>query len=190
MSEENTRGNELPINKNGYSLKLLNKPCKRGHAINRHPERGFCIECKREDRNQYRSADKEAVNKYMRDRYKNNPEKAEKIREHNRQWAKNNKQKRKETIDAWKKANPDKMAEIRKRRFERERNATPHWADKEKIKQYYGHAKLLTMIMGEQYTVDHIIPLGGKNVCGLHVHYNLQVIPLSENSKKWISICE
>ena len=45
-------------------------------------------------------------------------------------------------------------------------------------------ATILTKSTGYEWQVDHIIPLQGKNVSGLHVPENLQVIERSMNSKK------
>lgn len=55
---------------------------------------------------------------------------------------------------------------------------TPIWADLEKIKAVYKEARHLGL------TVDHIIPLRGEIVSGLHVHNNLQLMPASANSSK------
>jgi len=56
-------------------------------------------------------------------------------------------------------------------------NATPKWADLEKIKEIYKNCPV-------GYHVDHIIPLTNDLVCGLHVPDNLQYLPASENLKK------
>jgi hypothetical protein len=57
------------------------------------------------------------------------------------------------------------------------RKALPKWANKDKIKQIYKNCP-------NGLCVDHIIPLRGKDVCGLHVPENLQYLTISENSKK------
>ena len=55
--------------------------------------------------------------------------------------------------------------------------ATPKWADLEAIKEIYKNCPV-------GYHVDHIVPLQGKLVCGLHVHENLKPIPAEENLAK------
>lgn len=62
--------------------------------------------------------------------------------------------------------------------------ATPKWANPEAIKSKYAEARRLTVETGIQYHVDHIVPLRSKIVCGLHVVWNLQVIPAVDNVKK------
>lgn len=66
-------------------------------------------------------------------------------------------------------------------------NATPQWLTKEhmnQIRQIYAHAKECEMLTGDKYHVDHIVPLKGANVCGLHVPWNLQVLPSDINLAK------
>lgn len=62
--------------------------------------------------------------------------------------------------------------------------ATPKWADMEKIKEIYRQRETLSRESGIVHHVDHIVPLRGKTVCGLHVEYNLRVVPAKENLHK------
>lgn len=65
--------------------------------------------------------------------------------------------------------------------------ALPKWLTKEQlaeIKELYEIARMFRLYTGEDYHVDHIVPLQGENVCGLHVPWNLQVIPAKENLSK------
>lgn len=65
--------------------------------------------------------------------------------------------------------------------------ATPAWLteeQKQQIEEAYWLAQDLKAVSGETYHVDHIIPLQGKGVCGLHVPWNLQILPADINLQK------
>jgi len=64
------------------------------------------------------------------------------------------------------------------------KQATPAWANKEKIDEYYFAADFLSMVTGVWYHVDHVVPLKGKTVCGLHWEGNMQVLLGVENLSK------
>jgi hypothetical protein len=103
---------------------------------------------------------------------------------------------------SWRDGNPDKVLERSKlyylsnksdfisraaKRRSLKLEARPSWISKEQeqqIKDFYWLAKDLTAVSGETYHVDHIVPLQGKNVCGLHVPWNLQVLPADINLSK------
>lgn len=57
-------------------------------------------------------------------------------------------------------------------------------ANLKEIEAFYAEADRLTKKTGIKYSVDHVIPLNGKLVSGLHVPWNLQIMTLSDNSKK------
>lgn len=79
---------------------------------------------------------------------------------------------------------PEKARAWRMNRITRERQAMPAWADKKAIEAIYRRAVLLTKSTGVPHEVDHIIPLKGRNVCGLHCEANLRVITKQENRRK------
>ncbi len=65
--------------------------------------------------------------------------------------------------------------------------ATPPWLNdthRQEIEAVHQQAKTLELESGMPYHVDHIIPLRGKKVCGLHVPWNLQALPAIVNLKK------
>lgn len=84
----------------------------------------------------------------------------------------------------WARKNPAKACALTMKRIAAKLKRTPKWADLTKIKAVYADAARLTMLTGTIHAVDHIIPLQGKLISGLHVHNNLQVITRSENSSK------
>lgn len=88
----------------------------------------------------------------------------------------------------WKASNPEKdrasKAANRADRIMR----VPAWANRERIRSYYNVCGFFNDVNGyAKYHVDHIIPLNGKTVSGLHVHNNLQVILAKENLRKGVS---
>jgi 5-methylcytosine-specific restriction endonuclease McrA len=62
--------------------------------------------------------------------------------------------------------------------------ATPGWADLRAMRALYAEARRLTAETGTRHEVDHIVPLQGKLVCGLHVLCNLRVVTREANRRK------
>lgn len=100
---------------------------------------------------------------------------------------KENREKISKRNQAWQKSNHDKKNAITAKRRARKLKAIPEWMTKRDfaaIEEWYRIAKDLQWLSEEPLQVDHIIPLQGKEVCGLHVPWNLQVLPASENFSK------
>lgn len=64
------------------------------------------------------------------------------------------------------------------------RKATPPWSNRFLLEEAYQLAKLRTEVTGIPWHVDHVIPLRGEDVCGLHVETNLAVVPAVVNIRK------
>tara|TARA_R110000868_G_scaffold18467_5_gene81144 strand:- start:376 stop:951 length:576 start_codon:yes stop_codon:yes gene_type:complete len=102
-----------------------------------------------------------------------------------------NHEKRKAYQRLWSKTNRGIANALGKKYKLQKINATPKWLTERhlyKMQCIYKVAAQLTAHGSEKWHVDHIIPIRGKDVCGLHVPWNLQVLPAKMNLSKGNSI--
>lgn len=161
------------------------KPCIRGHVALRKTK-GSCVECLKQDW----AADNERRKKLP---------KSEASKAAGRRYYERNR----DAMIAKAAAQPQESKRARQRRYaqkyperervktnmrrRRHRQATPPWLSKEQvaqIRQIYRSAQELTAATGVLYEVDHFVPLASEVVCGLHVPWNLQVVPREINRRK------
>lgn len=131
-----------------------------------------CRECKRKQDNEYSARNRDASRKRASEWYYKNRDK-ESFQALSKQRLKD-----------WRARNLDKHAAKENKRRALKLQAMPKWLSEEQIKEIateYALSKWCSEVMGIKYHVDHIVPLKGKNVCGLHVPWNLRVIPAREN---------
>jgi hypothetical protein len=85
-------------------------------------------------------------------------------------------------------ANNKHRKKISKQVYARKKRATPSWASSEweKLlsKEARHLAQLRSKMTGQEWETDHIVPIAGTTVCGLHTGSNLQVILKTENAAK------
>lgn len=104
-----------------------------------------------------------------------------------KEYYKKNKDKVLIQVKNWQFINKDKVRATRATYKYSKRNATPSWLTNEhylQIESLYWLAKLQKELTDIDFHVDHIVPLRGKTVCGLHVPWNLQVLSAKDNLSK------
>ena len=161
-----------------------------------HANREKCIATNREYKRLNRDSCRDAHREWCR-------RNKDKCREWNRVGYYKNREEQIRAAQEWVRRNPERRAAYRLEHYEknkaryiynankrkkRVKRATPTWLDRkdyESMAQLYECAARLMTETGVPHDVDHIIPLLGKGVCGLHVPWNLQILTASENRKKW-----
>jgi len=114
-------------------------------------------------------------------------ENIERKREIRAKWRNNNLKQHNSYNKEWWSENKDKRAAYQGKRKAAQLQRTPNWLTESELRMIeakYSLAAMLTRETGMPYHVDHIIPLQGKKVSGLHVFSNLRVIPGTDNVKK------
>jgi hypothetical protein len=162
--------------------------CKQFKDLNcfskdKHKRSGYvsqCKECKNSYDKEYKNKNRAEINRKRVDYYYNNLE-------YVRDYYVSNKEKINKQAKEYYKNNTHIFRARDAKRRALQLKATPKWLSKEQIAQIkieYALAEWCTKVTNEKYEVDHIVPLQGKNVSGLHVPWNLQVITKVDNRKK------
>jgi hypothetical protein len=154
----------------GLSHYFSENPCVHGHMAKRRIKDRVCTEC----------------DKRNKEKLRNGPEN-EKLKEVRRASYRKNVTNALLTKKKYREANKGKIMALVTARKQYVKLRTPKWLtsfDKLRIRCIYQVSAMRTRETGEQWHVDHIIPLQGKTVSGLHVPNNLRVILASENISK------
>jgi hypothetical protein len=153
----------------GLARYFTGKPCKHGHIAERYTGNKTCCVCGNAGANKVKQRDRTKYIQHAKDWNNRNPDRIKEI--HNKR----------------NRANPARRNLLTANYRSAKDNRTPAWLtdfDKLKIECMYSIASMLTRENKEPWHVDHIIPLRGKKVSGLHVPSNLQVILGADNVRK------
>tara|TARA_R110000737_G_scaffold168443_1_gene194781 strand:- start:54 stop:599 length:546 start_codon:yes stop_codon:yes gene_type:complete len=168
-----TKADAKALNLNYY---FTGKPCKNGHVTKRRVSNSGCHEYKkymRELQAKRRSIpDVKVAESQAQSAHRRTDEYREKVKPYNCDY---------------KKANRGKFNAYDAKRSADKLQRTPAWLsgpDKNGILDLYEQSRQLTKATGEEHHVDHIIPLKGVLVSGLHVLENLQILTAVQNMQK------
>ena len=156
------------------------KPCRKSQAAK------FYVDNKTKMRRvsdswYYKNKAKVAAHRKSR---RNDPESRARVLEREAAYAERNRESRKACVRKHYAENKTKYLVKDAKRRAAKLQRTPSWASDQLIAAYYKEAKRLEELTGIQFHVDHIIPLQGELVSGLHVESNLQLLPAHENLGK------
>jgi hypothetical protein len=152
-----------------------------------------CKKCKSLYEKQNRTLNKTKIFKAKVAWRIDNPDKVkasnDRAKPYNKQCVKENKEHVLSKNRDWYKAHPAVRAAKSAKRHAMKLQRTPKWLSKVQlfeIEGFYILAKELQWLSNptDPLEVDHIVPLQGKNVSGLHVPWNLQILPGSLNRSK------
>lgn len=145
----------------------------------------WCKNCKNEADKEYRLAHPNECRRAIAEWQKQN---SDKVNANSAKYRKDNPKTARTAVANWAKNNRHKRNATQAKRRAAKLQRTPKWLTDthfKEINEFYKTASNRTMELGEPYHVDHIVPLQGENVSGLHVPWNLQIISGSENSRKF-----
>ena len=148
------------------------------HINTKDKRQSSCIICHKAYYKIHAKVNSEIARVRTREWYRNNTEKSKAT---SKAWRQTNPEKDAANTKAWRKANPAKMTAKRAKRRAAKLLRTVSWANIKAIKDIYAEARRLEKATGIVMHVDHILPLQGKLVSGLHVETNLQILTWHDN---------
>jgi hypothetical protein len=166
------------------------EPCKNGHTSKRKTSNSGCHECKKvTDAARRQTPEYKNMMRELQARRRGDPEivAKESIAQSERRKTESYREKVRPFNHGYKRSNLAKFNTYDANRRAAKIERTPGWlteADNAAIMAMYEKARQLTKETGVEHHVDHIIPLQGSLVSGLHVPGNLQVITAAENLEK------
>lgn len=168
----------------GKSKYFTGRPCKNGHVAERRVSNGCCVICEAEKYKQWSTNNPEKVKQSSLKSYINN---AEKRRAYASEYRANNPEKVKATNKKSKAKRRSYYSYHEMQRQTKIKQATPSWlnkSDKIWMLDIYQASRNIKETYSVVTAVDHIIPIKGKNVCGLNVPWNLRIVTQKYNSIK------